>query len=364
MNWAHSFAVTSVGLSLCLTLISCAGPTTPFGPLDSIDPPKPESGPLASQITEAQKQPAHIEFSPKRQVLHASSTWSVRVTDPYGIPPTASLKVLFNNFDVTKDFLKRSRKEISRDLTQMEFYYRDLSLRSSVTNKIVVIYKRNQNSLSQVAEYEVPECSLFEPSSIQSTRPFRPSKKVLQTIEAKARQQNVNPALMAGLIAQESGFNPRAVSWAKAIGLTQVTPLADQEISTYHANWPRSPQVERLPALLLKTWVLTDRIKREDDWRLQPQLSIQGGISYVKYLLEYWNRPSNQKLLSSTVGDQPTELTKVVLASYNSGPSRVNRALRKRSASYLSSRQLTEARKYVAHISSYCYHFARRGGAK
>jgi len=44
------------------------------------------------------------------------------------------------------------------------------------------------------------------------------------TIDQAAAQYGINPALLSGLIQQESGFDPNAVSSAGAEGLTQVMP--------------------------------------------------------------------------------------------------------------------------------------------
>jgi soluble lytic murein transglycosylase len=52
-----------------------------------------------------------------------------------------------------------------------------------------------------------------------------------EDVERFARSQNLDPYLVAGLIRQESEFNPRALSRTKAQGLMQVMPATGREIS-------------------------------------------------------------------------------------------------------------------------------------
>jgi soluble lytic murein transglycosylase len=51
-------------------------------------------------------------------------------------------------------------------------------------------------------------------------------------IVAQAKQRSVDPLLFAGLVRQESTFNPRARSSANALGLAQVVPGTGQGIAT------------------------------------------------------------------------------------------------------------------------------------
>jgi soluble lytic murein transglycosylase len=70
-----------------------------------------------------------------------------------------------------------------------------------------------------------------------------------EQIEAEARRQGVDPFLVAGLIRQESMFNPQAVSPAGAIGLMQVMPATgralarDAGIRNFNPNQLRDPAV-------------------------------------------------------------------------------------------------------------------------
>lgn len=87
--------------------------------------------------------------------------------------------------------------------------------------------------------------------------------------------------LLAAIISQESNFNPRAESWAGAIGLMQLMPVTGEQ---FHVS------------------NLYD-----------PAQNIKAGVLFLKRLDELWSR---------TVEDQ-TERLKFVLASYNVGLSHV-----------------------------------------
>ncbi|MGH7616258.1 MAG: lytic transglycosylase domain-containing protein, partial [Gemmatimonadaceae bacterium] len=100
--------------------------------------------------------------------------------------------------------------------------------------------------------------------------------------DAKAR--GLDPALVAGVIRQESSFNPRAVSVAGARGLMQLLPSVGQDVSRSlaFAMW--------YPALLL-----------------DPDANLQLGTAHLaSYVKQYGALPR-------------------VLAAYNAGGSRVTR---------------------------------------
>jgi len=95
-------------------------------------------------------------------------------------------------------------------------------------------------------------------------------------ITAAARANGLDPALLAGLIKQESGFNPNAGSGAGARGLTQLMPATAAALGVTNV--------------------------------LDPQQSIEGGAKYLKRQLDAFG------------GD----VTKA-LAAYNAGPGAVKR---------------------------------------
>jgi soluble lytic murein transglycosylase-like protein len=95
-------------------------------------------------------------------------------------------------------------------------------------------------------------------------------------ITAAARENGIDPALLAGLIKQESGFNPNARSGAGAVGLTQLMPGTAAGLG------------------------VTDP--------LDPTQSIEGGAKYLKQQLDRFG------------GDLAR-----ALAAYNAGPAAVQR---------------------------------------
>ena len=113
-----------------------------------------------------------------------------------------------------------------------------------------------------------------------------------EELERNARANKLDPALVAGLIRQESSFNPRAVSVANARGLMQVLPSVGAEIarSLRYPVWS--------PSLLFDA-----------------DVNLQLGSSHL-----------------AAATRQYDDIVKV-LAAYNAGNSRVERWSRKPSAS-------------------------------
>lgn len=90
--------------------------------------------------------------------------------------------------------------------------------------------------------------------------------------------------LLAAQIYQESKFKPSTRSWAGAIGLMQVLPETAQDMGYVSIE--------------------------------NPEINIQAGVAYIKYLSEFWEDiPKEERL-------------KFVLASYNAGPGHVADARR------------------------------------
>jgi soluble lytic murein transglycosylase len=135
--------------------------------------------------------------------------------------------------------------------------------------------------------------------------PWRPD------VESNARQRGLDPFLMAGLIRQESEFNPQAVSGAQAYGLMQVRPGTAREVA-------RNAGVPRFTARML----------------YQPAVNLKIGSFILRGMLD-----AHGGRLEET------------LAAYNAGPARAAEwrtwAAYREPAEFIESIPFTETRDYV-----------------
>jgi soluble lytic murein transglycosylase-like protein len=119
-------------------------------------------------------------------------------------------------------------------------------------------------------------------------------------IEAAAKRNGIDPALLAGLIKQESGFNPNAGSPAGAQGLTQLMPATARGLGVSNP--------------------------------LDPAQSIEAGARYLKQQLDHFG------------GDVARGL-----AAYNAGPGAVER--------YGGVPPYAETQNYVRRVQAYAAAF-------
>jgi hypothetical protein len=336
-----------IGSILC----GCAGPTSPFGGLDF---GSGDGGFFSDQSKESTK---IITVTPKRQVLHKPAPLQIEVTGTStissGTLAQPQIRVIYNNKDVTHAFLRYAGRE-KHSAGVVDYIYEKLHLRPDRRHQID-IYLQSQGRILSHIEYLPPDCPLDTPRSIASVAPFRPRHDYISTINASARSHHINPSLLAGLIAQESGFEPDLVSRAKAVGLTQVTPLADEEIKKLRPEWARDSRVENLDPSELGALIQERKIGGIQDWRLDPSLAIEGGALYLDYLHDYWSLPENKSLLYA---NPKVTYSEVILASYNSGAARVKNKIQSHGQQWLDDDDLKEAFKYVNSVESYCYHFS------
>lgn len=143
-------------------------------------------------------------------------------------------------------------------------------------------------------------------------------------IDEIARQQQLNPALILGLIRQESAFDEQADSPAGAKGLMQVMPSTAKHLAdSLHEDW------------------------RGEFSLFNPQLNLRYGSMYYKQLLQQFN--GNHVLAA---------------AAYNAGPNRVKRWLPESAALpgdiWLESIPYKETRSYVSSVLFYTLVYQQR----
>jgi soluble lytic murein transglycosylase len=129
-------------------------------------------------------------------------------------------------------------------------------------------------------------------------------------LERYSRQQGLDSYVVAGLIRQESEFNPNALSPANAYGLTQVMPSTGRQLLK------QSPRRFRARVLF------------------NPELNLRLGTTYLRHVL-----------------DSHTGRWELALAAYNAGPMRVRTWVTwadfREPAEFIETIPFTETREYV-----------------
>lgn len=125
----------------------------------------------------------------------------------------------------------------------------------------------------------------------------RIAPKFLPLVNRYAAKTGVDPALIFGIIYQESRFNPNAVSQAEAYGMMQLVP--------------RSGGLEAFRK------AKGESVQPTKDYLMDPENNIELGATYLSMLLfDYWTKG---------VGNMPSR-EYCVISGYNTGPGNVSRA--------------------------------------
>jgi len=130
-----------------------------------------------------------------------------------------------------------------------------------------------------------------------------------EAIILESRRRSLDPALVAAIIRQESGFNPRATSSAGARGLMQIMPSVGRAVAR---------------SIDIPEW--------RRDLLYQPDINLQLGIRHLEAFISRYEAP-------------------YALAAYNAGESRLVRWLRRPGARdpelFVERIPFTETRDYV-----------------
>jgi hypothetical protein len=356
--------------TLALLLSACAGPSTPFGPISFQKWLAGAWSWVLSWSPEDEEKAFAVKFTPDYQRFHRSGPLAIEVAPLNDQSLTPRVDVFYNDIDVTSRFqVTNSKSDDGPRRTVLKFD--DLRLPPSRFHKLEVRIRPSLFSpVVQVETLQRPRCQIDAaptnsgptPSNqkLTNTEGFRVPASLVTNLEAAATKSEINPAFLAGLIAQESSFNPRAVSWNRALGLTQMTNIAEQDILRHVEKWPRFDGIEDLtfPQLKLKVW--TKRINERNEWRLHPELSLKGGAHFLNRVERYWQKPEKQKLLVQS----GSSMEDLVLASYNVGPAAVSQAIEDRGPHWLQDPEVgTPATKYMQLVQSYCLAFSAADAA-
>lgn len=168
-------------------------------------------------------------------------------------------------------------------------------------------------------------------------------RRIAPALEAWARDPrlDIDPNLLAALLAKESGGDSLAVSGAPALGLAQLTPAADADLRAMVRaapfawmrreveRWPRDPAVHDLPVTragidsLLASGAVTSR----SEYLFDPLTSARASAFWLRLLINKWTTDAwpggygrvARERIAHGARLTPSELVDLVVVSYNRG---------------------------------------------
>lgn len=346
-------------LSTWFFITSCAGPTTPFGGDIFIS----QSFTIDKNQANYTSAKVQIGATPDRQYYNSPYDLKLSIFDPKFDLTKFRYEIIYNNKILNRWFKSEEIIFPKSKSDPVVIKFKNLSILPGNINKISFLYYPIGSPGPVIHKLKVPDCHHDNQKDSFKISRFDVKQELESNIKELATLYGYNSSMIAALIAQESSFNPSAISIAKALGLTQVTPMAHTEILKYRPHWKIYPRFNKLPFLNLKSKVITREINSTNDWRMDEKKSIEGGILYLNYLNQYWKTSEKIDILAD-VFDLDIPKTDILLASYNSGAFRVKKSIMKNRKDWLFDESLYEARKYVMNIKSYCYSFHSRDKVK
>jgi hypothetical protein len=336
---------------LLILFTSCAGPHHPFGADFFIT----NEYSVSNFRSVAMHESLQFESEPVQKIYHTPFNLKIKIKSTKRISDKFRYDIIYNKQRVDQ-WWKNESITISDDKTEAMVEFKDLSFIPGIKNDVEFHFYADQYSAPIIFRFNEPHCPLEKQKGLGHLGSFNnQANHYLAVINQIGDDYVMNPSLLAALVAQESSFNPFAISWAKAIGLTQITPLANRDILQIKQEWQSHPSIENSAYPILKYKIKRGSLNAKNDWRLDPEKSLEGGAIFLKELEKYWQQEQHQSLLKSTFTQIPYE--DIILASYNSGAYRVKKNIIKHREQWLWSNELNEARKYVMNIKSYCHHF-------
>jgi hypothetical protein len=195
----------------------------------------------------------------------------------------------------------------------------------------------------------------------------------------------VNPAVVAALLAKESGFDPRAVSGQAALGYAQLTFPADSDLRVITRadpgsgwmcrevrSWPRDPRFHAAPpaAAQVRALVASGALHPRNEYLLDPRKAARAAVLWLRLLEVTWTETGWPGMYGDSArvrlnGGAPLaedQLLDLVLASYNHGYPDVWALVRAHGPAW-KEHLPPEPRDYVERIRAYTVLFQRRRGS-
>lgn len=122
----------------------------------------------------------------------------------------------------------------------------------------------------------------LRPASTPSTTPSTPPAEIDKLVQQSATKNQVDPDLVKAVIQVESGFDPKAVSNKGAMGLMQLIP------ATAHRFGVADP--------------------------FDPKQNIEGGVNYLKYLMDLFGGDINLSLAAYNAGEHTVQKSRGIPA--------------------------------------------------
>lgn len=333
---------------------ACAGPTSPFGAIHKLIPVHKTNTNLALLTADNNKNYS-VKFNPKTQFFHKEDSLRIKIKGKHKLPEIKNVRFIYNSVDLTQLFLKNSVQKTYPNELQVHVEFKNLKLSARKNHQIYFLYIDDIQHYAY--EYKAPNCSIYKNQKVKGLHGFTTPNEYLNLINISAKEEKINASLIAGLVAMESGFNPYAVSSAKALGLTQITDIADSQITKKTLSWPRR-DLASTSYEDIQEKIIDGELNDSLDWRLDPSLSIKGGANYLSYILSYWKLKPHAQILQKSGITSENQITDVVLASYNSGPDKIKKYIVKNRHIWLADPELKNVRYYINMIYSYCSDFS------
>ena len=97
----------------------------------------------------------------------------------------------------------------------------------------------------------------------------------------------------------ERGGRARATR-ARALHREVHHPVAETAVISSFPKFPRYPGLNEKSAAEIKALVLLGKVNGSNEWRLDDEMSIQGGLTYLDTVRRYWYAPENFSIVQNS----------------------------------------------------------------